>query len=264
VPFPSRDLGRPIRVVFFGGAFLEPAAVQFLVLLDSHQDVVLAGGFCQSRGFGLRHRIADVLRRRKLPGVGVLGLYAARATLRFLMCPRMVWQLRQRARRALSHVVTVPDIHAPIVLEQVRALAPDLGLVYGSPRLEPQLFEIPAMGTLGIHHGKLPEYRGKKTAFWALLNGEATAGVTIQRINAGLDTGDIVCAAEVPIGGRRYGRVDAAVQELGVQLYVSAILAVKRGQAVCRPQTRGRGPLYRQPGARDVLRLWWRQLGFQR
>ena len=234
------------------------------MLLDTHQDVELAGGFCQSRGFGLRHRVADVLRRRRLLGAGVLGLYAARAMLRFLMRPRVEWRLRQRGRRALSRVVTVPDIHAPKVLEQVRALAPDLGLVYGSPRLEPQLFQIPAMGTLGIHHGKLPEYRGKKTAFWALLNGEATAGVTIQRINAGLDTGDIVCAAEVPIAGRRYGHVDAAVQELGVQLYVSAILAVKRGQAVCRPQTRGRGPLYRQPGARDVLRLWRRQLGFQR
>lgn len=208
--------------------------------------------------------MADVLRRRKLIGVGVLGLYVARALLRLLTHPRAEWRLRQSARRALSRVATVPNVHAPTVLEQVRALAPDLGLVYGSPKLAPNLFEIPAMGTLGIHHGKLPEYRGKKTAFWALLKGEATAGVTIQRINAGLDTGDIVCTAEVPIAGRRYGRVDAAVQELGVQLYVSAILAVKRGQAVCRPQTRGRGALYRQPGARDILRLWRRQLGFER
>lgn len=233
--------------------------------LDAHPEIELARGFCQSRGFGLRHRVADVLRRRKMLGVSVLGLYAARTALRFLAHPRAEWLRGRLARRALTRIVVVPDIHAPLVLQRVRALAPDLGLVYGSPKLEPELFEIPTMGTLGIHHGKLPEYRGKKTTFWALLNGEATAGVTIQRINAGLDTGDIVCTGDVPIAGRRYGRIDAAVEELGVELYLSAILAVKRGQAVCRPQAPGTGPLYRQPGARDILRLWRRQLtGFHR
>jgi methionyl-tRNA formyltransferase len=259
--FPSRDLGRPIVVVFLGGAFLEPAALQFLVRLDADPEIELVGGFCQSRGFDLYHRAADVLRRRKFLGIGVLGLYAARAARRFLTCPRTEWKLRQRARRALTRLTVVADIHAPLVLEQMRALAPDLGIVYGSPILKPQLFQIPAMGTLGIHHGKPPEYRGKKTAFWACLNGEASAGVTIQRINAGVDTGDVVCGAEVPIAGKRYGRVEAALQNVGVELYVSAIVAVKRGEAVSRPQTNPEtGRLYREPRARDVLRLWRRQL----
>jgi hypothetical protein len=51
-------------------------------------------------------------------------------------------------------------------------LAPDLGLIYGSPILKPELFEIPRCGTLGIHHGKVPAYRGNKTTFWAMYNGE--------------------------------------------------------------------------------------------
>jgi methionyl-tRNA formyltransferase len=256
----ARDLGRPIRVVVFGGAFFERAALELLARLDEHPEVEVLGGFCQSRGFAIQHRVADVVRRRKMLAPPVLGVYAAQAAWRFARRPRTELARRERVRRPLSRMIAVPDIHAPAVLAQVRALSPDLGLGYGSPLLKPALFEIPAFGTLGIHHGKLPEYRGKKTAFWAMLNGEATAGVTIQRINAGLDRGEIICAGEVPIGSKRYGRVDAEVQDLGVTLYMAAVLGVKRGEALCWPQRHADAPLYRQPAALDILRLWCRQL----
>jgi methionyl-tRNA formyltransferase len=259
-PLPTHDLGRPIRVIFFGGAFLEPAAREFVARLDEHPEIELIAGVCQSPGFGMRHTAANVLRRRKLLAPAVLGVYAAEAALRAVQRPRAELALRRRTRRLLNRFVTVSHIHAPEVLDRVRALAPDLGLVYGSPILKPELFEIPCFGTLGIHHGKLPDYRGKKTVFWAMLNGDATAGVTIQRINAGVDTGEIVGTGEVPTKGKRYGRVDAEVQALGVDLYVASILALKRGEARCRPQGRATSPLYRQPRARDILRLWLRQL----
>jgi methionyl-tRNA formyltransferase len=257
---PTHDLGRPIRVIFFGGAFLEPAAREFVARLDEHPEIELLGGICQSPGFGVWHTIANVARRRKLLAPAVLGVHAAQTALRVAQRPRAELVLRRRTRRLLGRFMTVPRIHAPEVLEHVRALAPDLGVVYGSPILKPELFEIPAFGTLGIHHGKLPDYRGKKTVFWAMLNGDPTAGVTIQRINAGVDTGEIVCAGEVPTKGKRYGRVDAEVQGLGVDLYVASILALKRGAARCRPQGRATSPLYRQPRPRDILRLWVRQL----
>jgi len=257
---PIDDLGRPIRVVLFGGAFLEPAALEFLARLHEHPEVEFLGGFCQSRGFGLRHVVADVVRRRRLLAPAVLGVAAAHALARAVCRPRATVALWRRVRKPLSRLVCVTNIHAPVVLERVRALAPDIGVAYGAPILKPHLFEIPAFGTLGIHHGKLPEYRGKKTTFWAMVNGEVTAGVAIQRINAGLDTGEVVRAGEVTTAGKRYGRVDAEVQALGVSLYLDAILDVKRGRAVCRPQSGGDSVLYRQPHARDILRLWWRQL----
>lgn len=259
-PLTTRDLGRPIRVVVFGGAFLERAALELLARLDEHPEIDLVGGVCQSRGFAFHHSVADVIRRRRVMAVLVLGVYAAQAALRVARHPRAELVLRKRVRQPLLRITAVPDIHAPAVLAQVHSLSPDLGLSYGSPVLKPSLFGIPALGTLGIHHGKLPEYRGKKTTFWAMLNGEATAGVTIQRINAGLDRGEIVREGEVPIAGKRYGRVEAEIQELGVTLCMAAILAVKRGEARCWPQRHVDAPLYRQPSARDILRLWRRQL----
>jgi folate-dependent phosphoribosylglycinamide formyltransferase PurN len=259
-PLPARDLGRPIRVIFFGGAFLEPAAQEFVARLDEHPEIEFLGGICQSPGFGLRHRVNNVVLRRKLLAPAVLGIYAAQAVLRVLRRPRAALALRDRARRGMARLMPVPRIHAPEVLEHVRALAPDLGLIYGSPILKPELFEIPTFGTLGIHHGALPHYRGKKTSFWAMLNGEPAVGVTIQRIDSGVDTGEIIATGEVPTAGKRYGRVDAELQALGVQLYVATVLAVKRGEARGRPQRRSAAPLYRQPRARDILRLWKRQL----
>jgi folate-dependent phosphoribosylglycinamide formyltransferase PurN len=258
-PLPERDLGRPIRVVFFGGAFLEPAALEFVARLDEHPEIEFLGGACQSPGFGLRHRVSDIVRRRALLAPVVLGAYAGRAALRLLRRPRRTLALRRRAVTAVGRLLTVSRIHDPAVLERVRGWAPDLGLVYGAPILKPELFEMPSFGTLGIHHGALPHYRGKKTSFWAMLNGEPSAGVTIQRIDSGVDTGEIVAAGEVSTAGKRYGRVDEEVQALGVDLYVETVVAVKRGQARGTPQGRATGPLYRQPALGDIVRYWCRR-----
>jgi methionyl-tRNA formyltransferase len=256
----SSELGRPIRVVVFGGAFFEPYALEFLARLEEHEEIDVVGGVCQSPGFELRHRIGDVVRRRGAMAAPVLAVYLGEHVLRFLRGPRAELRLRRRVRSVLARVATVPRVHAQDVLEHVRSLRPDLGLIYGSPILEPQLFEIPRLGTLGIHHGKLPEYRGKKTVFWAMFNGERSAGVSIQKVNAGLDTGAVLRAGEVTIEGKRYGRVDSEVQRLGVELYVQAILSVKRGVAVFHPQPTSAGPMYRQPRPTDIVRLWARQL----
>jgi hypothetical protein len=260
----SQALGRPIRVVVFGGAFFERAALEFVALLDDHPEVELLGGFCQSRGFGPRAQATDVLKRRHLLGLPILCLHALQAALRLAWRPRMEFALRRRVRKALTRFAVVPDIHAPGVLNHVRALGADLGLVYGAPILRPELFEIPIFGTLGIHHGKLPQYRGKKTTFWAVYNGEASAGVAIQRIRKGLDRGEIVRADEVPIARKSYRRVAADVQQLGLRLYIDAIVAVKRGEGVYRPQPQGQSVMYGQPSARDFLSLPYRKLVAER
>jgi methionyl-tRNA formyltransferase len=154
----------------------------------------------------------------------------------------------------------VPDIHAGDVLERVRSLAPDLGLIYGSPILKSVLFEIPTFGTLGIHHGQVPEYRGKKTTFWAMFNGEKTAGVTIQKVNAGLDTGQIVKQGVVPIGCHSQRAVWHELEALGLNLYIQAIIEVKQGTASYQPPLGQKGKLYRDPQLADIATLWWRQL----
>ena len=251
--------GRPIRVVFFGGAYLQPGAQRFVALLEAHPDIDLVLGLCEGHGSGLRHRWANLWQRRGILAVPVRTFELIEECRQFLRRPREWLALRRLAARALEKFLTVPDLHAPVVLARLRVLAPDLGVIYGGPILKAELFDLPAQGTLGIHHGRVPQYRGKKTTFWEMYNGETGAGVTIQRVSAGLDRGDIVRHGAVEIGRKGYGRVWREVEERGCGLFIDAVLDVQAGRARFTPQPATRGPLYRQPSAGELLRFWWRR-----
>lgn len=254
-------LDRPIRVVFFGGRYLQPVEAQFAAMLDEHPEVELVLGVCEGDGFGFSSRLRDLWRRRGWLAPAIVIANAPGALARFLLHPRATLSWRRRTAQVLQKFVSVPDVHAPEVLAQVRAAAADLGVIYGSPILKPELFEIPPLGTLGVHHGRVPQYRGKKTTFWEIYHGERVAGVTIQRVERGIDTGAVVRAGEVEIGCHGYGRVWDEVQALGCQLYLQAILDYKHGCARAVPQDPGarRGPLFRQPTVHDLVRYWLRR-----
>lgn len=252
---------RPMRVVMFGGGpVLETDVKQFLVRLEAHPEIRLLAAFCQSQGQTFADVARDLWRRRRLLAGPLLALQMLERLRKAATWGGGDRELERQLARIAGRIHFVPDIHDDAVLDRVRALKPELGLVYGSPILKPALFEIPAQGTLGIHHGQLPQYRGKKTTFWAMYNGEAEAAVTIQKINAGLDTGQIVNSDTVPIGRRSYGAVWRELLALGLDLYIESILQVKAGTAVYRPQKGAKGKLYSDPNPRDLLRFWQRQL----
>lgn len=255
------SMGAPLRVVVFtGGAVLEDPCAEFIARVHAHPELELAGVFCEADATGLRGVARDLVRRRGWLASLLLLQRALRRAGRFLLSPRHELR-RRRALRALnSRIHVAADLHAPPVLARVEALRPDLGAVYGGPILRPALFEIPLQGTLGIHHGRLPDYRGKKTTFWAIHNGEDTVGVAIQRIGAGLDRGDVLRDATLPVGRKPLPRVTRQLEDLGLELYVAALLDVHRGEARFRPQPAGGGPLYRDPRAADLARFWLRYL----
>jgi hypothetical protein len=253
--------GRPIRVVMFGGGpVLDHDVKQFLGRLEAHPEIELLGAFCQSTGQSRRDVAHDLWRRRRWLAPPLLALSGLGQLCRLLQRPRAEERLNRQLASLAGRIHYVPDIHAGRVLAQIHALSPDLGLVYGSPILKPSLFEIPALGTLGIHHGQVPRYRGKKTTFWAIYNGEKAAGVTIQKLSAGLDAGAVVNSGTVPIGRRLYGRIQNELLALGLDLYIRSILQVKAGTAVYRPQEEGGGKLYRDPRFGEMWRFWQRQL----
>lgn len=251
---------RPIRVVMFGtGPVLTHDAKLFLSRLEQHPQIVLVGAICQADSASQTAFVRDLWQRRRWLAVPLLAIWVLRGLSRYLFHPRAVRALDKTMARLADRIHFVRDIHAPEVLAMLRQMAPDLGLVYGSPILKPALFDIPTLGTLGIHHGKAPQYRGNKTTFWAMYNGEKTAGVIIQKINAGLDTGEIIEEGEVVINGRSRQSVWQELEALGLDLYIQAILAIKEGTAVYRPQTGPKGKLYKNPTFTDLLRFWGRQ-----
>ncbi len=75
----------------------------------------------------------------------------------------------------------------------IRSLEPDLIIsAYFSQIIEPKILSLPKIGSVNIHPGWLPKYKGALSYFWALRNDEPYAGVTIHWMNEKLDDGEII------------------------------------------------------------------------
>ena len=84
---------------------------------------------------------------------------------------------------------------------QLAAIKPDAIIVVGYGRIIPQwMLDLPPLGAINLHASLLPKYRGAAPIQWAIANGETVTGNTVMRIDAGLDTGDILVQQELPIG----------------------------------------------------------------
>ncbi len=83
---------------------------------------------------------------------------------------------------------------------QLTALKPDAIVVVGYGRIIPQwMLDLPPLGNINLHASLLPKYRGAAPIQWAIALGETVTGVTTMKIDAGLDTGDILLQREIPI-----------------------------------------------------------------
>lgn len=85
-------------------------------------------------------------------------------------------------------------------IAELRALKPDLAVVVAYGQILPQaLLDIPAHGCLNVHTSLLPKYRGAAPIQWAIANGDPETGVTIMKMDAGLDTGPMLSVRRTPI-----------------------------------------------------------------
>lgn len=132
-----------------------------------------------------------------------------------------------------------PDrARSPEFLDQLRSLKPDLIVVAAYGQLLPQaLLDIPRLGCLNVHTSLLPKYRGAAPIQWAIANGEPLTGVTIMRMDAGLDTGPILSAASTPISDSDTSQsLHDRLADLGASLLLETIPAYANGALVPVPQ----------------------------
>jgi methionyl-tRNA formyltransferase len=128
----------------------------------------------------------------------------ARATAQRLRRPRLRATAELLAGHAATHCpgvrhIHLPDFRAADAPDALRALAPDLGVVVATHRLDPPLYGVPRLGSINLHLGHAPEYRGSSPAFWELYDGTPEVGVTIHWVNERLDAGDILRQERAPI-----------------------------------------------------------------
>jgi len=105
----------------------------------------------------------------------------------------------------------------PVVVEELRQLAPDLIVVVAFGQILPKsVLEIPQYGCINVHASLLPRYRGAAPINKAIIDGEMETGVTTMYMDVGLDTGDMLVKRTTPIGDLdTAGQVHDRLAQLG-------------------------------------------------
>lgn len=145
-------------------------------------------------------------------------------------------------------------------LAQLRELRPDLVAVLAYGQILPQpILDLPTHGCLNVHTSLLPRWRGAAPIQWAILEGDAETGVTLMRMDAGLDTGGIVATRAtsiVPDDNAQTLHDRLAV--LGAELLVQTIPRYVTGELPPHPQP-DEGVTYARKLTKDDGRLDWSQ-----
>ena len=121
---------------------------------------------------------------------------------------------------------------------ELRALNPDLIVVVAYGQILPQtILDLPKHGCINVHTSLLPKYRGAAPIQWAIANGETETGVTIMKMDAGLDTGPILSQRRTPISAEDDSQaLHDRLAQLGAELLVETIPDYVAGKIQPQPQ----------------------------
>jgi len=149
-----------------------------------------------------------------------------------------VSSLVQLARERDLRVLQPADPHEEAVLEELRALAPDVHLVASfGVIMHPELFDLPPHGSMNVHASLLPRHRGAAPIQRAILAGDGITGVSVQRIVQALDEGDVLLEHRLEIGPRETaGELADRLALLGGEAAVEALDRLESGRARFTPQ----------------------------
>ena len=118
-----------------------------------------------------------------------------------------------------------------VVAQQLTGLAPDLFVVVAYGRiLPPDLLAVPRLGPWNVHASLLPKYRGAAPIQWAVIRGETETGVSVMRMEDGLDTGPVAAVAREPIhDDDTAGSLATRLASLGAGLLVETLPRIADG-----------------------------------
>lgn len=148
----------------------------------------------------------------------------------------------------------------PEFIRQLADLQPELIVVaaYGQI-LPPAILELPRFGCLNVHASLLPKLRGAAPIQWSILNDDAETGVTIMKMDAGLDTGDILAQSAIPIESADNAQsLHDKLASLGAALLVKTIPGYISGKITPRKQP-DEGATYARKITKEDGRLDWTQ-----
>jgi methionyl-tRNA formyltransferase len=159
--------------------------------------------------------------------------------------------------------VHVRDFHSAECLSVLERLRPDLAVIAGTYILRKDVFSLPRHGSINLHSGKVPEYRGASPAFWELYNGESAVGVTIHRVVDSVDAGSVLAQEMFPLDRAPRGDPLAYIERFkrdvlspnGVRMLVETVRDLAEGKTRERPQDNAAARTYSTPDFSAVREL---------
>jgi methionyl-tRNA formyltransferase len=145
-----------------------------------------------------------------------------------------------------------------LFLASLRRLEPDLGVVvaYGHI-LRREVLDVPARGMVNVHASLLPRFRGAAPIQHAILAGDRETGISIMRMEEGLDSGPVLHRISTPIAdGETAGSLTGRLATLGAGALVEALSLLSAGAGAAQPQD-AEGVTYAPKISREIARLDW-------
>lgn len=150
----------------------------------------------------------------------------------------------ERGRRLTEMVVGLAPLDAAIVVA--------FGML-----VRPDALEVPALGFLNVHFSLLPRWRGATPVEHALLAGDRWTGVSVMRMDEGLDTGPVLGVRSLAIrGDDTTGSVTTELSHRGADLMAEVLGGLSRGRALAVPQPAGGATLAPRLGPADAEIDW--------
>lgn len=198
--------------------------------------------FLGVRGFlfmGFYTRLLRVLSRLPLPSFITCRLSIAGACASF------------RVPREYVH-----DINAPDFMKRLSAVHPDVIISCQGQIFSSELLGMARIACINCHPSKLPKYRGKWPIFAAMLDGEATIGISAHTMTARIDSGIILCQKEFT-ASKHHSFMDnyAYAHELYADVILEALDLIERREISGCTQVPVDAPYYRAPSAEDMRRF---------
>ncbi len=146
--------------------------------------------------------------------------------------------VKEEAERLGIPVWQPRRVREPEFIDFLKEQKPDMIVVAAFGQIIPKdILDLPPYGCLNIHGSLLPKYRGASPIQQAVINGDKETGVTIMRMDVGLDTGDIISKKVIPLTGEETGgSLFDTISALGAELLLETIPSVFEGTATYEKQ----------------------------
>ena len=166
--------------------------------------------------------------------------------------------VEREARRLALPVLTPQTLKDAVAQQTFHAHSADVAVVIAYGLILPKaVLEAPRLGCFNVHASLLPRWRGAAPINRAIMAGDAESGITIMKMDEGLDTGAMAMAEHVTVGAdMTAGELHDALSRLGADLMLRALAAAERGSLSLTPQP-ATGVTYAEKISKNETRIDW-------